>query len=245
MFTDSDYDKLRQIMLESKDNELLIQKLLDSHRQTIGTISHEIRNPLTLIYSTLQLIEAQHPEVIGYKYWCSMVEDVEYMKHLLEELSAFNNSSTLSLCSLDFGSFMEQLVLSFAVTFVDSTAEFTSYVEPCLPTIPGDRIKLKEVFLNLLRNAAEAVGADGVIKLSASRSGTEVIVTITDNGCGIAPDKLDDIFTPFVTYKQGGTGLGLAIAKQTVEAHKGHISLTSIPGHGSAFTIALPIQQKT
>ena len=68
MFTEKDYDKLQQLMAESPENRALIQKLLSSHQETISTISHEIRNPLTLVYSTLQLIEMQHPEVKEYKY---------------------------------------------------------------------------------------------------------------------------------------------------------------------------------
>ena len=88
MFTESDYEKLHQIMAESPEKEELLTRLLHSHRMDISTISHEIRNPLTLIYSTLQMIEASNPEVLNIRHWSDLHSDIEYMKQLLEELSA-------------------------------------------------------------------------------------------------------------------------------------------------------------
>lgn len=242
MFTDTDYDKLRQLMNQNPENEALIQKLLTSHKEAISTISHEIRNPLTLVYSTIQLIESQHPEVADFRHWDSLCEDVEYMKVLLEELSAYNNGSALSVSAFDFRTFMEHLVLSFASSCVDRNVEFTSRIEPNLPCIHADRIKLREVFLNLLRNASEAVGPEGVIRLEAYRQNQNIIVVVEDSGCGIPKEYLSDIFAPFVTHKQGGTGLGLSIVKRTIDAHHGQIDVWSEPGIGTKFTLGLPIQ---
>lgn len=84
MFSTTDYDKLQQIMAESPQKKELLTRLLESHRMDISTISHEIRNPLTLVYSTLQLIESQHPEVLTFPHWEGMRQDIEYMKQLLE-----------------------------------------------------------------------------------------------------------------------------------------------------------------
>ena len=80
MFTESDYEKLHQIMAESPEKEELLTRLLHSHRMDISTISHEIRNPLTLIYSTLQMIEASNPEVLNIRHWSDLHSDIEYMK---------------------------------------------------------------------------------------------------------------------------------------------------------------------
>ena len=83
MFSTTDYDKLQQIMSESPEKKDLLSRLLTSHQMTISTISHEIRNPLTLVYSTLQLIESQHPEVSTFRYWPDLKQDIEYMKNIL------------------------------------------------------------------------------------------------------------------------------------------------------------------
>lgn len=242
MFTDTDYDKLRQLMAQDPAANALIEKLLASHQEMISTISHEIRNPLTLVYSTLQLIEAQHPEVASFRHWESLHNDIEYMNSLLTELSLFNNSERLSIKPIDFHKFMKQLVLSFAASCANTQIEFTSYLAPDLPMIPADSLRLQEVFLNLLRNAQEAVSPTGSIRLDAVYTDTTVIITIQDNGCGIPEEYLADIFTPFVTHKPNGTGLGLAISKRTISAHGGTIQVSSHPDSGTTFTVILPLK---
>ena len=241
MFTDTDYDRLQQLMAESPENEALLQKLLRSHQETVSMISHEIRNPLTLVYSTLQLIESMHPEVNSFKYWDSLRSDIKYMTALLEELSALTHSTTLSLETIDFCTFMKQLVISFAVSCTDSPVEFTSYIDPALPKLRADRIKLREVFFNLLRNARESITSSGTIRLEAHDRDGHIQITIQDSGCGIPEEYLADIFTPFVTHKIGGTGLGLAIAKRIIESHKGTIQVSSKVNMGTTFTVSFPV----
>lgn len=243
MFTTTDYDKLRQIMDESPQKEALIQKLLDSHKMTISTIGHEIRNPLTLVYSTLQLIESQHPEVLTYKYWESMRGDIEYMKLLLEELSSYNNGERLTLTSFSCASFLRPLVLSFAASLTETEIEFTSKIESDLPAITGDAVKLKEVILNLLRNAQDAAASDGSIYLHAYTANGMFNITVTDNGCGIPPEEIDNIFEPFVTHKPSGTGLGLAVSRRIAQAHGGSLTAVSAPGETTSFTLSLPIEK--
>ena len=122
---------------------------------------------LTLVYSTLQFLESRHPEIISDRYWRSMREDIEYMKQLLEELSSLNHSTSLSRSVFSFREFMEHIVLSFASSCMDGPIEFTSFLSPSLPTVCADRTKLKEVFLNILRNAAESIDGSGSIRLEA------------------------------------------------------------------------------
>lgn len=243
MFTTTDYDKLQQIMDESPQKKELIQKLLDSHKMAVSTISHEIRNPLTLVYSTLQLIESQHPEVLTYKYWESMREDIEYMKLLLEELSSYNNGERLTFTSFPPASFLRPLVLSFAASLAETEIEFTSRLEPDLPIVTGDPLKLKEVILNLLRNARDAVGPKGSIYFHAYTERDMFCISIKDDGCGIPKEDIDNIFEPFVTHKKGGTGLGLAVSRRIVQAHGGSLTAVSTPGESATFTLSLPIEK--
>ena len=105
----------------------------------------------------------------------------------------------------------------------------------------SDKVKLQEVFLNLLRNAGDAVSAHGTIRLEADTDDHFLKIIISDDGCGIPEEQLDEIFDAFVTHKTGGTGLGLAIAKRTIEAHGGTISVDSEVQKGSRFTVLLPI----
>lgn len=120
-------------MAESPEKEELLTRLLHSHRMDISTISHEIRNPLTLIYSTLQMIEASNPEVLNIRHWSDLHSDIEYMKQLLEELSAYNNGQRLSPSSTDFDIFLKKISLSFASSIIETDIEFISRIEPGTP----------------------------------------------------------------------------------------------------------------
>lgn len=157
MFNATDYDKLQQIMAESPEKKELLTRLLESQKMTISMIGHEIRNPLTLVYSTLQLIESQHPEVLTYRHWSGMKSDVEYMTQLLEELSAYNNGERLNISSIETNTFLKTIALSFASSIVDTDITFTSRIQPDLPAVSGDTVKLRQVLLNLLANARDAV----------------------------------------------------------------------------------------
>lgn len=250
MFSETDFDKLHQIMEESPERKDLLQRLLESHQMTISAISHEIRNPLTLIYSTLQLIASQHPETSSFKYWNQLMDDVRYTNLLLEELSAFNNSDRLSLSRTDAVAFFRTISISFAASITDTDIEFVSRIPEYLPDINCDTVKLRQVLLNLLHNARDAVlireHIDRKIFLDVYASENErqipfVCVKVSDNGCGIPPENLEHIFEPFITYKAGGTGLGLAIACRIARAHKGSLSVTSAPNNLTTFTLTLPV----
>ena len=157
MLSSTDHDKLQQIMQEHPETEELFNRIFKSHQMDISTISHEIRNPLTLVYSTLQLIESQHPEVLEFAHWSELHQDIEYMKLLLEDLSSYNNGERLDLAPLSTGSFFRRIALSFASSIIDTDIEFTSYIPEDLPVLSADSVKLRQALLNLLRNAADAV----------------------------------------------------------------------------------------
>lgn len=114
-------------------------------------------------------------------------------------------------------------------------------VESDIPTLKADRIKLKQLILNLLRNAAEAISSQGTISCSLKCENNHILISIQDSGSGIPEEYKENLFVPFVTHKQEGTGLGLAICKRIAEAHHGSISYCSQPGKGTKFTVILPV----
>jgi signal transduction histidine kinase len=112
--------------------------------------------------------------------------------------------------------------------------------------IRGDEAQLQQVFMNLLLNALEAMGVNGVLTVSTdiSQDGGHaplIIITIRDTGMGIPNENLNHLFEPFFTTKENGTGLGLAISQRVAREHQGNIEAQSVPGKGSIFTISLPI----
>ena len=113
-------------------------------------------------------------------------------------------------------------------------------------TMRGDPEKLRRVIINLISNALDALLESETprprieIQAGENLAGTEVWLRVRDNGPGIAPDRLQEIFSPFFTSKEGGTGLGLAISKKVVDAHGGSIEVDSGPDRGTEFVMTLP-----
>ena len=243
MLHNIDINKMNQLMEENKDARQIINQLLENHHTAVSTIAHEVRNPLTLISSALQVMQFQHPELKEISNWTQMMEDVDFMRQLLEELSTFNNGNTLHYSVFSIEKLLKNIAISFAISLDEEELdiEFSSSIPTGLGDFTGDKIKLEEVFLNILRNAKEAIEGEGTILLSAERKKNLLIVRISDSGCGIPKEHLDSIFEPFKTYKQGGTGLGLSLSKRIIEAHQGSIDVSSEPGSGTTFTIKLPI----
>ena len=215
-------------MTFDKDLEFLLSKF-----------SHEIRNPLTTLYSTIQFIELKHPEVHTFSHWASLTYDIEHINHLLDELSDFAKSERLHLETFEFGPFLEQLLHAFTASTACSEVTFSSKIEPSLHQITGDKIKLQEVFWNLLKNAFDASIPKSSIFLHAFQKGDLITVQISDTGCGISSEQLPHIFEPFVTYKKQGTGLGLAICDHIIKAHGGTITVKSTLNVGTTFSVTL------
>lgn len=205
----------------------------------LSKFSHEIRNPLTTLYSTVQLIEMQHPEVKEFKHWTSLIYDIEYMNQLLDELSNFTKSERLNLTYIEMRPFLERISLSFAASIAQSEVEYTSEIDPYISQITGDKTKLQEVFLNLLKNAFDAAKPNHSIRFTARMVNDDLVIKVQDTGCGITKEQLPTIFEPFVTYKKQGTGLGLAICDHVIRAHGGTITVESEPDVGTTFCITL------
>lgn len=243
MLHNIDINKMNTLMDENHDAKQIISQLLDNHHEVVSTIAHEIRNPLTLVSSSLQVMEIQHPEVREFRHWRQTIEDVEFMCQLLNELSSFNNGDTLHLSVFSIERLLKNIAVSFAISLdsADSKIEFASSIPTGLGDYTGDKIKLEEVFLNLLKNAKESITGKGNIHFSASRKDSILTIQCKDTGCGISEDIIDYIFEPFKTYKEGGTGLGLSLSKRIIDNHGGTISVDSKVDEGSVFTIELPI----
>ena len=225
----SEYNHIKQLEATIEDQKFAISK-----------ISHEVRNPVTLINSSLQLIEQEHPEVSGFAFWNETRADMNYLIRLLEELSTYNNGQILHPEHLSTSKWLKETAASLKAA-VSKNYTFKIDVAEDLPSITADPVKLRQALLNLLRNAFEAVSENGFVSLGAHADATNLTITVRDNGCGIPPEYLDDLFRPFVTHKSGGTGLGLAITKQIVNAHRGKIVIHTAPDQGTSFDIVLPL----
>lgn len=217
----------------------------DSLQMTISKFTHELRNPLSLIYSEFQLFITAHPEASDWKEILEIHEQLDYLNELLQEFSHYSNADRLSLKPTNIREMLLHTAASFQPTLEYLNIRLVTEISPALPVILLDSVKIRQAIMNLLKNALESISHDhGEIHLIAHHPNSDqVVITISDNGCGIPPEKLPDIESPFVTYKSSGTGLGLAITKQIIEAHGGCLSIQSSLQTGTCVSITLPVPQ--
>lgn len=240
MLSQMEKHQLKQYCENDPQLDLLIRHLEESHHMELSRISHEIRNPVTLINSFLQLTVSHHPEASSFETWKPIVENMEYLKQLLNELSDYNNSMSLHKEEFSLTSFLTSLVKECAPSLnpVQISFEKTTAIPPsCF-----DKVKLRAAILNLIRNAAEALNAqtDGRIIVSLSFDGALFHIGIANNGPEIPSEYLANLFEPFITHKKDGTGLGLAIVHNIVQAHAGSVTVSSSQKE-TCFTLHLPL----
>jgi len=207
---------------------------------TVAKITHEIRNPLTLINSSLQLIESMHPEVKDFQFWSQTLEDVSYVNQLLEDLSIYSDKRRFFMCEVDLKEVIHSLEESLKPYAQMNRKHFAVHMPAQLPAVFGNPMKLKQAFLNLLKNAFESTGKDGCVSLSIRKYLDQIIIRVVDDGCGMNQETIDTLFKPFSSNKSYGTGLGLAITQKIIQAHYGDIEVASTLGRGTTFTITLP-----
>ncbi len=207
---------------------------------TIAKITHEIRNPLTLINSSLQLIESMHPEVKEFQFWSQTLEDVESLNLLLDDLASYSDKRRFFMCEVDLKEVVLSLQESLKPYILANRKHFSLHLPSQLPSVFGNPVKLKQAFLNLLKNAFESTGENGCVSMSIRKYLDQIIIRISDDGCGMTPEALETLFTPFSSHKSNGTGLGLAITQKIISAHYGKIEAASTPGRGTVFTITIP-----
>ena len=213
----------------------------ESYRIIYSRFSHEMRNPLLIIMSELQNLITRHPEVSNFEELDTIESNLQYMRDLLNDFSDYQNADTLSRHPTDIAAYLRDLVKAVKPSMDYLNIRLVLKTEPDLPVISIDRIRMRQVFFNLFRNAQDAMPSEGGrIVVSAEKSQTHhICIKISDNGCGMTPEELPQIFRPFITFKNEGSGLGLAITKEIIEAHQGVITVESTPGVGTTFQILL------
>ena len=242
MLSKEEQAKIGQLCQESSQAMEVCSLMNKQNQLQLSMVSHEIRNPVTLINSFLQLLGSSHPEITSYHYWTEITENMRFLRELLENLSAYNNSQKLSREEVSILSILKTVIADTEPTLSEKNINIQLKKDGAVPPFLMDRHRLRQVFLNLIRNSSEAIGESGgriTIHLTADLD--QVTVRIQDSGPGIPEEFLDSLFDFFVTHKKNGTGLGLAISKNIVEAHGGTIEASAAEEGGAVFTICLPI----
>ncbi|MGE6631171.1 PAS domain S-box protein [Bacillus sp. NPDC077027] len=231
---------LRDISERKQTEELMLRsEKLTIAGQLAAGIAHEIRNPLTAIKGFLQLIK---PKTVDKdQYFDIVFSELSRIEIILSELLMLAKpQQTASMQILDLKKLIgEVTALLETQANLNGVLMNTSYFEENL-MINGDQNQLKQVFINLIKNAVESMPNGGKVDIAAREQEDEIIVTIKDEGVGIPESVMKRIGEPFLTTKEKGTGLGLMVTFNILENHNGTIRVDSQPEKGTVFHIVFP-----
>ncbi|OGD45604.1 hypothetical protein A3K69_03770 [Candidatus Bathyarchaeota archaeon RBG_16_57_9] len=224
--------------VEERSRELLEAERMATAGRVSSMVGHDLRSPLQSIKNAVYLIK-QRPELTP--RMLEVIEGaVDRSLKMLDELRQRTREEPLALEPTD----MKQLVKQVARE-VPHPPKITIIVEADdVAEIQVDPLRMRRVLENLVNNAVESIHLEGEVKISLRKEGDNIVLKVIDQGRGMAPDVMSQLFKPFFTTKPGGLGLGLAFCKRTVEAHEGGIRVESEEGKGTTVIVTLPINKQ-
>ncbi len=202
-------------------------------------MAHEIRNPLSSIKGFATYFAEKNTTAPDKEIAATMIGEVDRLNRVVSELLTFARPTPLHLTDGDVNAVITNSLRLITIDAQHKGITVSFEPDPLLPPLRIDAERLTQAFLNLFINAVQAMGQGGSLQVATHITGKNVIITISDTGCGIPPDITNRIFTPYFTTKVTGTGLGLAIVQNVLEEHLGEIKVSSTLGQGSVFTIIL------
>jgi len=243
-------DMVAQLKASREEIQRLHQTQMSraEHFATLGELAaglaHEIRNPLAGIAGVLDIASRDLPDSSPAR---SVMEDAKQeavqINRILTDLLDTARPKPPQFRVTDIVGTAEHAVMFARQQAVTKRINIEFEVKGSVPPVEHDPGQINQVLLNLLLNAIQSMDKPGVIGVAVSRNDDMAVITVKDQGKGIAPEHLPNIFRPFFTTKGHGTGLGLSLARRTVESHGGTIQAQSEPGRGTIFTVEIPIRR--
>ncbi|GBC60198.1 two-component sensor histidine kinase [Desulfonema ishimotonii] len=229
--------------LEAAHLKMLRQETLAQMGKFSMMIAHEVKNPLGIIKSSLDILKADIPAPEENTMVLYIEDEIRRLNRLIEDFLSFARPAVPSFRNTDMNAMLRDHVERFELQLNGLPVEIMSHIpqSPCYAEADPDL--LMRVVGNVLKNAVEANGQRGTVKLKAAcRNGTWA-VEIADQGPGIETAHIEKVFEPFFTTRAKGTGLGLAFVYQVISAHAGRIRAENLPEGGARFSIELPVNR--
>jgi len=245
--TVADITKQKQAKLElERSNQQLqmqAQKLAVAGQIAAG-IAHEVRNPLTSVNGFLQLMKTQYPERTD--YFDIIFSEIKRIDFVLSELLVLAKPQSVHFQEVQLHELLEQVITLLKTNAVLSNIDLKQpFKRQDAGAILADANQMKQLFINLIKNAIEAMPEGGSIYISTEKVLNEWKITIQDEGKGMSEKDIQKIYDPFFSTKKEGTGLGLTICATILKDHHGTMDVSSELGKGTAFHIYLPVCQKS
>ena len=236
------YMAIRHEVTKQREAEARLrrQETLARLGEMSAVVAHEVKNPLAGISGALQVISSRLPADSRDRAILGDIQDrIVSLNRMVQDLLVFSHPKDPALAPNRMRAVIEEA--GRALRRDRSLADVAIAITGSDPAVPLDREQMHRVFLNLLLNAAQAMGRRGAIDVGITTIDWRCEVTVADRGRGIAPDDLGKAFQPFFTTKHRGTGLGLPIARRIVEAHGGTLTASARHGGGVVVAITLPV----
>ncbi|SFA43868.1 PAS/PAC sensor signal transduction histidine kinase [Anoxybacillus pushchinoensis] len=228
---------------EKKEMEERLRKsdTLNVVGQLAAGIAHEIRNPMTALKGFIQLLQGSmsHENETYHMYFEVIMSELKRIESIITEFLVLAKPQATHYEKNDVAKVMQETVDLLSVQATMHNIQIEATYEP-IPPVYCDSKQLKQVFINILKNAIEVMPKGGTITVSVQRVDERVRIAIRDQGCGIPKEKIKKIGEPFYTTKERGTGLGLMVSYKIIEEHHGRIDVESEVGVGTTFYITLP-----
>ncbi len=230
--------------LESNRDKLLQAEKDMMWREMAQVMAHEIKNPLTPLRLSAQRLEQKYYSKSSdfNKVFSDsleiMNEEIDNLQTLVQEFSKFARMPSANFIHYNLNDQIKEIVTPY-----ESKVNIQLDLDGNLPKFFGDKMQMKQVFVNLIQNAIQAIKENGKIAITTKYEYSKFIITIEDNGEGIHDEDINKIFRPYFTKREKGTGLGLAIVKRIIHQHNGTIKVESEKGKGTKFTITIKKQQ--
>ncbi|WP_209125430.1 PAS domain-containing sensor histidine kinase [Alkalihalobacillus sp. BA299] len=221
--------------LKEAEQQLIQSEKLSVVGELSAGIAHEIRNPLTAIKGFLQIMKMEQDN----KYFEIMESEINRIEFITNEFMVLSRPRTETRKKMKLCTVMEDVLFLVDTEAFKKRITIKQNIDEDV-FIEGEEYQIKQVFLNIIKNAIESMSKEGVIHIDVTQQDEKVFIKISDQGCGIPPEKLTYLGKPFYTTKQKGNGLGLMICYKIIKKHCGSISVESKLNEGTTFTIELP-----
>lgn len=224
---------------QMEEDRVMQSEKLTTAGQLAAGIAHEIRNPLTSINGFVKLLRSA--ERSNELYFEIIESELKRIELIVNELLVLSKPQGVHVSGpIDVFAIMEQIITLMKVQAALKNIEIIPHYPMAPVFVQGEVNQLKQVFINLLKNAMEAMNQGGTITLDILHNAQEVQIIVQDEGVGMTQEQIQSLGQPFVTTKDTGTGLGMMITKNIIHNHGGTMNVESIPDHGTTFTIHLP-----
>lgn len=214
---------------------------LSSLGQLAAGLAHEIRNPLASIEGAAAILERENGNEDRRVEFLEIIQkEARRLDGLLTRFLNFAKPPEPNLRTVEVGELLDAVTSLVQHTIPGSRLKILEDVQPGLTTVQCDLDQMKQVLLNLVINAAQAMPEGGPVRLSIRRDANRVNIDVEDEGSGVSQENVDRVFDPFFTTKASGTGLGLPVADQIVRQHEGTLTISRNTARGATFRISLP-----